>query len=118
MTMFDAQAKVAEAAGKYPPFQFRGVDGVEHELPNPLTLKERHGTLIGAGRVKDVIREINPAVADAIDDMPIFVSAALAEAWLAQGGEPGKSESEFSAQTNGAEPSKPTSLSEASTSTG
>lgn len=90
--MFDAQAKAAEAAAekKYPPFQFRGMDGAEYQLPHPDTLTERQGGLLAEGKVLDVIKEIDEATHDAIVDMPVFITSELAQVWLSGAGEEGK----------------------------
>ena len=93
MAVFDAQAKVAAAEGKYDPFTFRGLDGAEYTLPHPQTLTERHGGMIGAGGVKDVIRELDEKAFDAVEAMPMFVASELATAWLEALGDEGKADS-------------------------
>lgn len=93
MPNFDAQAVAAAVEGKYAPFTFRGLDGVEYTLPHPQVLTERQGGMISAGLVKDVIREVDEAAFDAVEAMPMFVAAELATAWLEQLGDEGKAES-------------------------
>lgn len=104
--MFDAQAKAAEAqqSKKYPPFQFRGLDGAEYQLPHPDTLTERQGALLAEGKVLDVIREIDEATHDAIVDMPVFITSELAEVWLSGAGEEGKEPAPSSETPSGAAP--------------
>jgi hypothetical protein len=115
MTDFDAREALAAATDRHPPFRFTDLDGNDHEVPSPMLLTERHAEMLATGDLASVFREVAPEAWGAIEALPLAVGAQLARAWLALGGDLGKSLSP-SSPTNGAEPpSPPTSPSEAST---
>lgn len=101
MATFDAQAKAAAAEGKYPPFTFRGLDGVEYSLPHPMTLTEHQGGMIASGAVNELIRQLDEKAFDAIQAMPMFISSELATAWLDEVGDEGKADSPSSETPTG-----------------
>lgn len=110
MPMFDVQAEIAAAEGKYPPFTFRGLDGNEYSLPHAMTLTEHQGELIAAGELKAVMGEfLDEAGLAAVDAMPIFVATKFVEAWLSQAGDEGKEQSPSSETPSGDVPSPETS---------
>lgn len=115
MAHFDAREALAAVTDRHPPFRFTDLDGNDHELPNPMLLTERHAEMMSRGDLSGVFREIAPDAWTAIEALPLAVGAELGRAWLALGGDLGKSPSP-SSPTNGAEPpSSPISPSEAST---
>lgn len=107
MAAFDAREVVAAANGDYPPFTFTGLDGVDYELPNVLTLTFRQAERL-EDDPKDVIAEIAPDAYEALADLPLFAWQKLGEQWQAQAEEAGKSSSASRATRRAAERSKRT----------
>jgi len=106
---FDALAAAEAGVGDYPAFDFIGLDGKTYSLPHPLTLTERQVSRIREGQFDVVLGEVSAEAADAIQNMPVFVSSQLAEEWMGSAGEAGKSPAPSRATRRSVKPSKRTS---------
>jgi len=106
---FDARTLAEQHADDYPPFVFVGLDGVEHELPNTVTLTERQISRIRQGGMDELENLIAPEAFEAIQDLPLHISRQLGEAWFEEAGETGKSQAPSRATRRAVKPSKRTS---------
>lgn len=119
---FDAREATRAAEAEYPPYEFIDLEGLTHRLPHPLMVDPGLARRAQAGEIDgaDMIRELSPGAAEAIDNMAPAVQRALLADWRASMGaeleELGK-ELEPSSETPDSEPAlKPTSPREGSTS--
>ncbi|WP_432159215.1 hypothetical protein [Streptomyces sp. bgisy153] len=94
--MFDAAAlaaKQAQSPGRRP-FDFKGMDGRQYQLPSAMTMSTRQAERLEGGDLS-VLEEIagDDQAVEAIRDMPIEVGQQLLAAWMRASGMEGKSPS-------------------------
>lgn len=88
MPAFDARKLAADLAGE--PFEFIGMDGRTHQLPNINSLTGAQARRFKAGD-ESVLEDVaSPKAVKAMDDLPIGIQKELALAWVQHGGRSGK----------------------------
>lgn len=125
MAVFDARevSAAAEQDGDYPAFTFIALDGEEYELPNPMWLetgvvRRMNEAMIGGNdeALAQILALVSPSAAEAIDKLPVLVTAQLIQEWQTVVPEEGKLVSPPSPRNRAERRSEPTSPSETSTS--
>lgn len=102
--MFDARTEAAKLPTE--PFQFIGMDGATHELPNASIITGAQADRLYRGDLT-VIREVSDeTVYEAVMALPARLQVDFARAWTAHSRESGKEDSPSSSTQTAAKPSK------------
>lgn len=121
---FDARARAADLAIRYPPFEFTDLNGDAYEFPHPMMVPGDIARAVQGGEMTadEFLAKVCPDAWAAVEAMPPGLQAELMGEWQttveSQVGDQGKEPSPSSPPNRAARRSKPTSRPAAKTSGG